>query len=272
MGKIFTVDVARCNGCTNCQLACKDEHVDNDWMPYAKPQPEIGQFWLKLEEHVRGSRPKVRIHYVPRLCNHCERPACVAACSKGAISKRGEDGFVLIQPEGCDGCGDCMRACPYGVIYHNDVLGICQKCTGCAHLLDHGYELPRCVEACPTGALGWGDAEALQDFTCGAGVLLPEEGTKPQVFYRNIPGLFIAGTVYDPVEKEVVIGARCRLSNGGKNWEAVTDNYGDFWFTDLPKGKFELVIGAQGFAYRSFPEVDATQKDVNLGDIPLSRS
>ncbi len=47
--KVFIVDIARCNGCYCCQIACKDEHVGNDWSPYAKPQPDTGQFWLQAE-------------------------------------------------------------------------------------------------------------------------------------------------------------------------------------------------------------------------------
>ena len=68
MSKVFCIDVAKCNGCYNCQLACKDEHVGNDWAPYAKPQPEIGQFWCKLQENVGGTIPKVKIHYISQLC------------------------------------------------------------------------------------------------------------------------------------------------------------------------------------------------------------
>ena len=67
MSKVFCIDVAKCNGCYNCQLACKDEHVGNDWAPYAKPQPEIGQFWCKLQENVGGTIPKVKIHYISQL-------------------------------------------------------------------------------------------------------------------------------------------------------------------------------------------------------------
>ncbi len=48
MGKVLIIDVTRCNGCYNCQIACKDEHVGNDWTPYAKPQPDTGQFWMKV--------------------------------------------------------------------------------------------------------------------------------------------------------------------------------------------------------------------------------
>ncbi|MDR0850951.1 MAG: 4Fe-4S binding protein, partial [Clostridiales Family XIII bacterium] len=121
MSKVFTVDVSRCNGCFNCQLACKDEHVDNDWTPYAKPQPEIGQFWVKLNETVAGTIPKVRIHYTALLCNHCEKTVCADVCRAGAVYKR-EDGLVIIDPEKCNGCGDCITACPYDAIYKNDAL------------------------------------------------------------------------------------------------------------------------------------------------------
>jgi len=269
VSKVFCVDVAKCNGCYNCQLACKDEHVDNDWTPYAKPQPEIGQFWVKLQENVGGSMPKVKIHYIPQMCNHCEKAACMEVCDHGAIYRR-DDGFIILDPEKCKGCGKCMKACPYDAIYKNDDLKICQKCTGCTHLLDNGYKLPRCVEACPTDALTYGEEADMQSFIVGATVRMPETGLHPKVFYRNIPGKFIAGTVYDPIDKEVVIGARCRATNGGKTVEVISDEYGDFWFKDLAMGIYDIVIEAKGYEYKTFDAVDATS-DVNLGDIPLDK-
>ncbi len=269
MSKVFCIDVAKCNGCYNCQLACKDEHVGNDWSPYAKPQPEIGQFWAKLQENVGGSIPKVKIHYIAQLCNHCENASCMAVCPDNAMYRR-DDGLVIIDPEKCTGCGKCAEACPYDAIYLNKQLNIAQKCTGCAHLLDNGYKLPRCVEACPTDAMMFGEEEDLQDFIVGATVRRPETGNRPKVFYRNIPGKFIAGTLYDPIEKEVVIGARCRATNGGKTVEVLSDEYGDFWFKDLAQGKYDVVIEAKGFEYKVFENVDAT-KDLNLGDIPLDK-
>ena len=63
--KVFVIDVDNCVGCYACQFVCKDEHVGNDWSPYAKPQPDTGQFWMKLNEHIRGTVPKVEMHYVP---------------------------------------------------------------------------------------------------------------------------------------------------------------------------------------------------------------
>ncbi len=272
MAKTFVIDIARCCGCYNCQLACKDEHVDNDWTPYTRPQPETGQFWLKLQENVCGTLPKVKIHYIPMLCNHCGKATCIEACSSGAISKR-DDGLVIIEPEKCKGiggCKACMASCPYNAIYFNEELHLAQKCTGCAHLLDNGNKLPRCVESCPTDAMRYGDEEDLKDIIEGATVLKPETGCCPNVYYRNIPGKFIAGTVYDPVGKEVIIGARCLLTSGGKLTEAITDAYGDFWFKDLEVGKYNVSIEAKGFKGKYFFDLN-TVKDINLGDIPLIR-
>ena len=267
MGKAIIVDVARCSGCFNCQLACKDEHAGNDWTPYAKAQPMTGQFWCKVEDHPQGTIPKIRIHYIATFCNHCRNASCMNACPESAITRR-EDGLVLIQPDKCSGCKECLSACPYGAIYYNAELNTAQKCTGCAHLLDHGSTQPRCVEACPTDALIFGEEEELMDYIEGAEVRKPETGSAPRVYYRNIPGKFIAGTVYDPIEKEVIIGGKCRLISGGKVWQTVTDEFGDFWFNDLPVGVFDLIIEAKGFEPKRFDKLRS--KDcVNLGDIPL---
>jgi NAD-dependent dihydropyrimidine dehydrogenase PreA subunit len=163
-----------------------------------------------------------------------------------------------------------VAACPYDAIYFNEELRLAQKCTGCAHLLDNGYKLPRCVESCPTDAMRFGEEEDLKDLIEGATVLKPGTGCNPRVYYRNIPGKFIAGTVYDPVDKEVIIGARCLLTSGGKVVETFTDTYGDFWFRDLAFGTYSVSIEAKGFKGKYFSDLN-TAKDVNLGDIPLAR-
>jgi len=268
MSKVFYVDVAKCSGCYNCQFACKEEHVDNDWTPYAKPQPTIGQFWLKVQENVQGTMPKIRIHYIPQLCNHCDNAACMTACEAGAITRR-DDGLVLIEPEKCTGCGKCVEACPYDAVFFNEKLNIAQKCTGCAHLLDNG-KMPRCVDVCPTEALLFGEEEELAEKIRGADVMKPETGLNPKVYYRNIPGQFIGGTLYDPDEEEIIEDARCHLSAGAKVWDTLSDDFGDFWFKDLPVGKYDLMITAKGYEPKYFNGLD-TAESINLGDIPMKK-
>jgi Fe-S-cluster-containing dehydrogenase component len=267
--KAFVIDVARCSGCYNCQLACKDEHCGNDWTPYAKPQPDVGQFWLKVEPHECGTIPKVKVHYIPRLCNHCDDAPCIAAAPDTVY--RREDGLVIIDPEKAAGNKALAESCPYGVIYWNDELQVAQKCTGCAHLLDAGAKLPRCVEACPTDAFMFGTEDELRDVIAKAESPGPETSHGPRVHYLNVPKRFIAGTVYDPVDKEVIIGATCRLASAGEERTAVTDEYGDFWFKDLPDGPtYDLTIEAAGFAPKTFAGL-CPAEDINLGDIPLER-
>jgi len=269
MAKVFCIDVSKCSGCYNCQFACKDEHCNNEWMPFARSQPMTGQFWLKLEEKVRGQKPNVRIYYYPALCNHCEHPACLAAAENNAVYKRG-DGLVIIDPEKSAGQRRIADACPYGSIYWNEELNIPQKCTGCAHLVDIG-KTPRCVDVCHTGAIRFGEESEFADFIQGAQVMMPESGTGPKVYYRNIPGRFIAGTVYDPIEEEVIRNARCHLSMGARVWDIYTDTFGDFWFKDLPEGRFDLYIEAKGFKQKNFNGIDTSADSISLGDIPMER-
>jgi tetrathionate reductase subunit B len=267
--KAFVIDVSICNGCYCCQIACKDEHVGNDWTPIAKPQPDTGQFWLKLNEYVRGTVPKVKMYYRPHLCMHCDDAPCISSCPiPGAIYKR-PDGLVVIDPEKCTGCKNCVDACPYSVIYFNESLNIAQKCSGCAHLIDKGWKEPRCVDVCPTGAIKFGEESEFKDLIKKGEIMNPELKTKPRVFYLSIPRKFVAGTVYDPLEKEVVVGASCTLK--GPNKRTVnTNGFGDFWFEGLDIGEYSLKIEAKGFAPKSIEGI-STEKDINLGDIPLQR-
>jgi Fe-S-cluster-containing dehydrogenase component len=268
--KVFVFDSRLCNGCRNCQVSCKDEHCGNDWMPYARPQPETGQFWFKLNERVRGTTPKVKVNYFPMMCMHCDGAPCIGACPNKAISQR-KDGLVWIDPTKCTGSQMCVDACPYGAIYFNQGLKLAQKCTGCAHLLDRGYPIntPRCVDSCITGALKFGEEGDFKDVIAKAEALPADFGPTPKVrvFYLNLPKKFVAGTVFDPGPMEVVIGATCTLS-GDASATTTTDAFGDFWFEGLKVGKYSLKIEAAG---RSKTIADiSTVKDVNLGDIPLT--
>ena len=161
MGKALTINYDICNGCYNCVIACKDEHVGNDWTPYAKPQPATGHFWMKITDMVRGTVPKVRVTNLHDICQHCDEAPCIPPCTAQAIYKR-DDGIAIIDPEKCCGHRNCIGSCPYEVIYFNWDLNIAQKCTMCAHLLDAGWKEPRCVDACPPGALKFGEEKELR--------------------------------------------------------------------------------------------------------------
>jgi nitrate reductase beta subunit len=86
--------------------------------------------------------------YVPRTCNHCLNPSCVAACPSGAIYKRGEDGIVLIDQERCRGWRSCVAACPYKKTYFNWAAGKSEKCIHCFPRLETGQP-PACFHSCP---------------------------------------------------------------------------------------------------------------------------
>jgi tetrathionate reductase subunit B len=264
--KAFVIDVSRCNGCYNCQLVCKDEHCGNDWTPYAKPQPDTGQFWGKMNEYVRGQVPQVRMSYIFVPCQHCVDAPCAKACTPKAISTR-SDGMVLIDPKKCTGCMNCIGACPYGAIYFNEGLNIAQKCTGCAHLLDKGWKEPRCVDACP-GAIKFGEEADLKDLIGKAEVLHSEFGLKTRVYYVGLPKKFIAGTVYDPTSKEVVTGATCTLTGEGATLTQTTDEWGDFTFDGLKVGTYSLKIDKAPKS-KTIDKI-STQKDIGLGDIALA--
>jgi len=267
--KVFVFDNAKCNGCYGCQVACKDEHVGNDWSPIARPQPDTGQFWLKLHEKTHGQAPKVRVEYWPVVCMHCDNPACKGAAD-GAIHKR-KDGLVILDPEKAKGNEKVAEACPYGAIYWNDELGLPQKCTGCAHLVDEG-KLPHCVDLCATGAWRFGDDEDFKTEIANAEILKPEVGTAPRVYYLNMPKLFLGGDVWDPADDEVIIGAEITLVDEvtGASRTTTSDNFGDFWFKRLDAGRYTLHIRASGYG-----DFDRTaiilDKSLNIRDIPLTR-
>lgn len=265
--KAFLIDIDKCNGCYGCQVACKDEHVGNAWEPYSAPQPNTGQFWMRVKERDHGQVPKVRVEYTPWLCMHCSDPKCKAV-APDAVHQR-EDGLVIIDPEKAKGRRDLVDACPYGAVFYNDELDLPQKCTGCAHLVDEG-KLPHCVDLCATGALRFGDEEDFADDIARAETFLTEEG--PRVYYLNLPHLFLAGDVWDPIENEIVEGAKVTLTlPDGSLRHAETDDFGDFYFRRIDAGCYGLSIEAEGFKPVVVSDIELTGS-LNLGDFPLERA
>ncbi len=85
--------------------------------------------------------------YLPRICNHCLNPGCLAACPSGAIYKRGEDGIVLVNQNVCRGWRLCVTGCPYKKVYYNWKTGKSEKCILCFPRLETG-QVPACMHTC----------------------------------------------------------------------------------------------------------------------------
>ncbi len=270
----MVVDVTRCTGCHNCFLACRDEHVGNDHRPIAAAQPEGGQTWLELLEHERGKFPRVRVDYVPLPCQQCRDAPCVTSAAGGAVYRR-PDGIVVIDPDRAKGHPEIVASCPYRVIHWNAAEEIAQKCTFCAHLLDQGWDEPRCVEACPTEALVFGDAD---DPTSKVSQILKSKATEalhaefgltPAVRYHGLPQRFVSGEIaFADRLNDPAVNVRLSLRNGTNAHECLTDPYGDFVFEGLEAGaSYVLHILAPGYGAREIGI--GAHHDVDLGTILL---
>ena len=200
----MVIDTKRCIGGNTCAVACKVENnlPNNVWWNRAMtiggthPDTPAGEF------------PNLNMEFLTLSCQHCENPACVKVCPVGATYKDGDTGVVRQDYDKCIGCRMCMAACPYtGVRSFNweepqhvadfafgdvDVPAhekhTVEKCVFCWHRLAKGVE-PACLEMCPGRARFFGDLNdpesevskriASREYK----QLLPEEGTKPSVYY-----------------------------------------------------------------------------------------
>ncbi len=268
------IDVTKCSGCHNCYLACRDEYFENDYPGYSAPQPLTGQYWMQIKEVERGTWPKPKLDYIPLPCQNCEAAPCVEVATDGAVYRR-DDGIVIIDPVKAKGQKDIVNSCPYRVIYWNADLDLPQKCTFCAHMLDEGEPVPRCVEACPTGALLFGDLDDPKSDISQAVKALgtedyhPEFGISPLVKYVGIPKKFVVGEVVrKDVPGECAEGVEVTLEGDGVKLATQTDNFGDFEFEYLEKDKqLQLRVDLKGYASMII-DVD-THTDRDLGEIVL---
>lgn len=255
------VDVAECHNCNNCFISCKDEYVDNDIPGYSAPQPLHGHKWINILTKERGNFPMVEVSYVPTMCNHCDNAPCVKT-GGGAVKKR-DDGIVIIDPQLAIGRKDIVNACPYGAIWWNEERQLPQAWTFDAHLLDRGWEVPRCVQSCPTGALkSLKVSDDEMEKIVGLEKLRPLEPahhTRPRVHYKNLhlyDHLFICGSVVGKKAGliECVTEAKVELLKEGKvTRTAVSDAFGDFKFDSLMQnsGHYEVRVSHPYFGRQS---------------------
>jgi len=238
-------------------VACKDEHVGNSWLPYTDEQQKHEQKWINPVKHERGVAPFTDMCFVNKLCQHCRNAPCEKT-APDAVTRR-PDGVVLLDPTKAKGNKALVDACPYGRISWNAELGVAQKCTMCAHLLDGGWKEPRCVQACPLRALSivYCDDAEFEKMVKDQQLEPLTDGTNgPRVVYRNLYRLntcFITGALAfrDGDIERAAAGAKVKLlKDGAVAAEAETDFFGEFKLDRLPKnsGMYELECSLDGFA------------------------
>jgi formate dehydrogenase iron-sulfur subunit len=168
----FFTDTSVCIGCKACEVACKE------WNELPGNEPRFldgfdntgsldAQNWrhVKLIDNVpdeaSGAGQGKAWLMMSDVCKHCQRASCLEVCPTGAII-RTEFDTVFIQPDVCNGCRDCIAACPYDVIGLDEHHNVAQKCTLCYDRLQGGME-PACAKACPTQSIQFGPVIELRE-------------------------------------------------------------------------------------------------------------
>ncbi len=150
----FYFDQTRCTGCYTCVVACKDWH----------DVPAGPASWIRVTTIECGKYPEPFLAYLLTTCYQCAEPACASACPVNAISKREQDGIVVVNGEMClgkDNCQLCLNVCPYDAPQFGiEANAKMQKCDLCIERWMVGKK-PICVNSCPTRALDAGPIEEM---------------------------------------------------------------------------------------------------------------
>lgn len=271
----MAVDLNKCIGCYNCQVACKDEHVYNSFPGVAAEQPSFGHFWLAIEEKEQvWDSSHVKVTYIPKPCQHCSDASCVKAFPDAAYQR--EDGIVILDPEKAQGKSDLPAACPYGAIYWNEEQQLAQKCTFCAHLIEDGWEETRCAQSCPMSCIYFGDVEdpesKISKFLAAneAEAFHPEYNTNPNVYYVGLPKPNLAGTLRQ-ANGECADGVQVTLTAAdGTVRTETTDCFGDFQFRNAPRGACQISYQQAGEPAKT-EKLKLDKEITDLGEIQLGR-
>jgi len=168
----FFTDTTVCIGCKACEVACKEWNqlpargnggadLQLSGLSYDNTVRLDGTTWRHVKFIEQFPEPyNGRWLMMSDVCKHCVQAPCLEVCPTGAII-RTEFDTVVIQSDTCNGCRDCIAACPFGVIDINHVSGTAQKCTLCYDRTSVGLE-PACSKACPTDSIQFGPISELQ--------------------------------------------------------------------------------------------------------------
>jgi len=222
----MVIDLDRCTGCGACMIACAAENNVSPPEPRATWRTGITPMVVRALSNGKDGTDR-REAFIPITCMHCEHETpCVSVCPQQAVEFDKSTGIVMQMPQRCLGCRYCMTACPYHARYFNwwdpqwppgmekslnpgvsvRMRGVVEKCNLCHSRyhdalqkaaaagkkeIDVADYVPACVEACPTGAIQFGDlADPKDPATIAAKSpdafrLLEAIGTEPKIHYKT---------------------------------------------------------------------------------------
>lgn len=167
-GKAMLYDASKCVGCRACQTSCRQRNGNppdtSTYGPlYDAPSDLTKETWTVIKVKQASLIGNNELLFRKYQCMHCTKAACVDVCPTGALTHN-ELGFVNYDKEKCSGCGYCTQYCPFSIprlggsqLSGTEIMG---KCDFCADRVASG-KWTACSEACPTGALVFGDREEL---------------------------------------------------------------------------------------------------------------
>jgi len=191
----FFTDTSVCIGCKACEVACKE------WNQLPEKEDELGFLGQSLDNtgelngatwrHVKfidnvpdetmGEGNGKAFLLMSDVCKHCQHASCMDVCPTGAII-RTEFDTVFIQEDVCNGCRNCIAACPYDVIDIDEERDVARKCTLCYDRLQGGLE-PACAKACPTDSIQFGPLDELREKAKKREAQLHAQGLKEANLY-----------------------------------------------------------------------------------------
>jgi formate dehydrogenase iron-sulfur subunit len=169
-GKSIMVDTSRCTACLGCQIACKQWKglsgtKTKQTGTYQNP-PDLSAQTLKLVRFSEGIKEngKPYWYFFSEQCRHCVEPPCVDAIGDdAAASKDKATGAVLFTDKSKEATFEDVRtACPYNIPRQDEKTKVLVKCNLCIDRITNN-RLPSCVLSCPTGAMTFGERDAILD-------------------------------------------------------------------------------------------------------------